>query len=255
MSYSSENASQPIQQAWKSYRLIGGIAALLAAFVFRRWLSAEFGMLQNLGIVHFKLQTYPSTPLEWFTLLHTNTFIGLLLLNFFDIVNYILAALMYLGIYSLLRNYDKAYLRLAMVFILVGTSVYIASNQALNLLSLSSKYFASADDVQKQLILAAGQYALAVNDPVVFGTGAFWSYMLFYSSGLMLSIGMLKSRLIRVWIGVVGIVGNTFGLGYFFTSIFGPSLSIVPAVGSAPANLLWYIAVGIHLIRSSRKEV
>jgi len=254
MSSASEIEPKPVRQAWKSSRLIGGIAALLAAFVFRRWLSAEFGMLQNLGIVHFQLQVAPSTPLEWFALLRTNAFVGLLLLNVFDIVNYILAALMYLGIYSLLKSHDKAYLKLAMVLALVGTSVYIASNQALNLLSLSNQYFASTSDVQKPLILAAGQYALTVNDPVVFGTGPFWGYVLFYSAGLVLSIGIVQSGLISKWIGVVGIIANAFGLGYFFTSIFRTSLSIIPAVGSAPANLVWYIAVGIQLIRNLHIE-
>jgi hypothetical protein len=141
-----------------------------------------------------------------------------------------------------------------MVLAVVGTSVYIASNQALNVLSLGNQYFASTSDLQKTMILAAGQYAVAANDPVVFGTGAFWSYVLFYTAGLMLSIGMVKSGPIGKWIGVVGVAANAFGLGYFFTSIFGPSLSIIPALGSAPANLVWYIAVGIKLIRNMHKE-
>jgi hypothetical protein len=124
----------------------------------------------------------------------------------------------------------------------------------LNLLSLSSQYFAATSDFQKPLILSAGQYALTVNDPVVFGTGTFWGYMFFYSAGLLLSIGMVKSAFIGTWIGIIGIVANTFGLGYFFTSFFGHSLSIIPALGSAPANLLWYIAVGVQLIRISQKK-
>jgi hypothetical protein len=255
MSSASEIDPTASLRAWKSFRLIGGIAALIAAILFRRWLSAEFDMLKALGIIHFQLHVAPSTPIEWLSLLHTNAFVGLLLLNVFDLVNYLLAALMYLGIYSLLRNHEKAYLRFATILALAGVAVYIASNQALNLLSLSNQYYVSTSDVQKPMVLAAAQYALTVNDPVVFGTGTFWSYILFYSSGLMLAIGMVKSNLISKWIGIVGIIANAFGLGYFFTSIFSSSLSIIPAVGSAPLNLVWYIAVGIHLIKSFDKKI
>jgi hypothetical protein len=241
-------ASGATERGWQSFRLIGGIAALFAALVFRRWLNAEFGMLQSLGVIHLPLS--PSTPLEWLTLLHVNAFVGLLKLNVFDLVNYVLVAVMYLGIYSLIRNHYKAYARLAMVCTIAGTSIYLTSNQALNLLSLSNQYFAQASDVQKPLILAAGQFALTVNDPVVFGTGTFWSYLLLYFAGLILSIIMLRIDLFGRCIGIVGIVANAFGLGYFVTSFFGRALSIIPALGSAPANLVWYIAVGIQLVRN-----
>ncbi len=75
----NETVSDTIDQGWRSFRLIGGISALLAALLFRRWLSAEFGMFQSLGWV--QIQATPSTPLEWFSLLQTNRFVGLLLLN------------------------------------------------------------------------------------------------------------------------------------------------------------------------------
>jgi hypothetical protein len=250
---SNETVSEPLCQAWSSFRLIGGVAALLAALVFRRWLSAEFGLFQSLGWV--QTQATPSTPLEWFSLLHANKFVGLLLLNVFDIVNYLLAALMYLGIYSLLRNHDKAYMKLAMFLTAIGTAIYITSNQATNILSLSNQYFASDTDIQKQLILAAGQYALTINDPVTFGTGVFWGYMFFYAAGLILSIGILGNGPIGRWIAMVGIIANAFGLGYFITPIFSPSMSIIPALGTAPLNLVWYIAIGIQLIRSIKTEV
>ncbi|MGD0879270.1 MAG: DUF4386 family protein [Anaerolineales bacterium] len=248
----NETISEP-GQGWMCFRLIGGIAALLAALVFRRWLSAEFSMFQSLGVV--QIQTTPSTPLEWFSLLQTNKFVGLLLLNAFDTVNYLLAALMYLGIYSLIRNHDKAYMRFAMFLVAIGTAIYLTSNQAMNILSLSNQYFSSGTEFQKQLILAAGQYALTINNPVAFGTGVFWGYMFFYAAGLILSMGILRNGPISKWIAVVGVIANAFGLGYFVTSLFRPSLGIIPALGTAPLNLIWYIVIGIQLIRFMKTEV
>ncbi len=255
MSLSRGNADgtllAPMDRDWRRLQMIGGIAALTAAVVFRRWLSAELDMLQGFGIIHFESPSTPGVPLEWFTLLHTNRFIGLILLNFFDVVNYVLAAMMYMGIYSLLRNHDKAFARLAVILTAAGTAMYLVSNQALNLLSLSNRYFSSDTEAQKNLLLAAGQFALTINDPVAFGTGTFWSYMLLYGAGLILSIIMLRTAVIAGWIGILGIVASSFGLCYFVTSMINPSLGIIPALGSAPTNLIWYFALGIHLIRNA----
>ena len=244
----------PIERGWQSLRLIGGVAALAAALVFRRWLSAEFGMLQNLGVVRFRLDVTPTTPVEWFTLLETHRFVGALLLNAFDLVNYLLAALMYLGIYSQLRTDRGAHLMVALACTIAGTSVYLSSNQSLALLSLSRQYFATGSESQRQLLLAAGQFALTANDPVAFGTGVFWSYMLFYLAGLILSIGMVTNHRFTKWIGIVGVVANAFGLCYFVTSLIGPTMDIIPALGSAPTNLVWYMAVGISLVRRGVRQ-
>ena len=252
--YADGNLSNQISRGSRSFQLVGGVAALLAALVFRRWLSAEFGLLQSLGLVHVYLQTTSTNPLDWFLLLRTNPFVGLLLLNLFDTVNYLLAALMYLGIYSHIRTSYRDFTHLPMFLVAMGTAAYLMSNQAMIMLSLSTQYFAATDEGRKLAILAAGQYALTVNNPVAFGTGVFWAYLLLYGSGMVLSIASLsKHAALTPWIAIVGIVANAFGLGYFITALLGPTLSIIPALGSAPMNLVWYIAIGIELIRHATK--
>jgi hypothetical protein len=248
------NRIEPVSPGRKSFGIICGLSALLAALVFRRWLSAEFDMLKSFGLIRFHLDAAPSTPLEWFRLLQSDTFIALLLLNVFDMVNYVLVAIMYLGISMLHDRRSGVCMRIAMALTAIGASMYFTSSQSLNLLSLSNQYFAATDEIQKRSILAAGQFALTVNDPVTFGTGMFWSYMLLYLSGLVIAIVMLRGGIFRKWIAILGIVASAFGLGYFITSLFGPTLGILPAVGSAPCNLVWYFAVGIKLLKSGRSE-
>ena len=234
---SGGTTSQSVDHSWDTFRVIGGIAALTAAIVFRRWLSAEFGMLRSFGLFHSALTVQPSTPLDWFTLLRTNRFVGLLLLNAFDLVNYALVGLMYFGVYSALRRSHKGYLAFAMGLSVVGTAVYFTSNQAFGLLSLSNQYYAATGEPQKSLILAAGQSALTVNDPVVFGTGTFWGFMFLYLAGMVISLVMLQGKVFDKWTASIGIVANAFGLGYFFTAAFAPTLSIIPPLGSALVQL------------------
>ena len=79
-------AQQDATATWKPLYLTGGIAALLAVFVFRRNLGAELSLLAMLGMV----DGVPTTPLtgagDWFRLFQENRLVGLTFLNFFDLV-------------------------------------------------------------------------------------------------------------------------------------------------------------------------
>jgi hypothetical protein len=234
---------------WRSLQVLGGIAAILAGLVFRRWWSSELALLESLGIVHAAGAPFPTTPAEWFELIRAHPFRALVELNFFDLVNFVLVALMYLGLFSRLRQARTASTALAVGLTMLGVALYLSSSQAANLFALGAKFSASTDTAQKQILLAAGQSALVTGNPVGFGTGVFWAYLALYLAGLLLSLGMLRNLSISRWTGVLGAVASSIGLGYFFTCAFGPTLSILPAVLSAPCNLVWYVATGIALLR------
>jgi hypothetical protein len=242
-------ASPAMADGWRSLQVLGGIAAILAGLVFRRWWSSELALLESLGIVHATGAPFPSAPAEWYTLIYAHPFRALVELNFFDLVNFILVALMYLGLFGRLRQARTASTAPAMGLALLGVALYLASSQAANLFTLGVQFSASTDDAQKQLLLAAGQSALITGNPVGFGTGVFWSYISLYLAGLLLSLNMLRDRSFARWTGVLGAVASSIGLGYFFTCAFAPTLSILPAVLSAPCNLVWYVATGIALVR------
>ncbi len=108
--------SQTAEGSWKSLYLVGAMAALIAALVFRR----------NLGVAEIPLFTgysLPSTVTGWFTLLHSNTLLGLTFLNVFDIANYALVGLMFLAVYVALRQVNKSYtlIAAALSFLVLGS--------------------------------------------------------------------------------------------------------------------------------------
>jgi hypothetical protein len=238
---------------WRSLQIAAVVAAFLAALVFRRWLSAEASMLRSFGMVHFDINVEAMTAADWFSVLQSRRFLGLLMLNAFDLINYGLVSVTYLGLHSVLRRYDRVWATTAMAVCAIGVAIHLSSTQAFNLLSLSNQYAAATSETQRNALLAAGQFSLALNDPVVFGTGLFWSYICLYLAGLILSLLMLRNHVFGRWPSTIGIVASATGLGYFATAAFAPSWSIIPAVGSAPFNLAWYILIGVSLFRYVRK--
>jgi hypothetical protein len=65
--------------AWKGLCRVGGVAALVAALVFRRWLGAELSLLGSLGLVRFQPVPAQASVLDWFALLQAHRLIGLTL--------------------------------------------------------------------------------------------------------------------------------------------------------------------------------
>ena len=126
-------AQQNSAATWKPLYLTGGIAALLAVFVFRRNLGAELSLLAMLGMV----DGVPTTPLtsasDWFRLLQENRLVALTLLNLFDLVEYALLGLIFLALYVALRRTHPSAMLVATTAGLIGITVYFASNQALSL--------------------------------------------------------------------------------------------------------------------------
>ena len=171
---------------WNRLYKVGGVAAWIAVLLFRRWLGEEFLLLRAIGIIRFGPRAIPSSAIDWFTLLHTNRLVGLTLLNAFDMVNYVLVALIFLGLYAALRQANRSYMTIATALAFVGIAVYLASNQAFSLLSLSDQYAAATTDAQRSVLLAAGQALLTIHDPNALGPGAM-GFLLVNLAGLIIS--------------------------------------------------------------------
>ena len=103
----------------------------------------------------------PSGVADWFALL-PNKLVGLALLNAFDLVNYALVGLIFLGLYAALRRFNKAMMTLALLLGFLGIGIYFASNQAFPLLALSDQYAAVTSELQRTVLLNAGQVLLAL---------------------------------------------------------------------------------------------
>jgi hypothetical protein len=202
----------------KSLYLAGAVAVLIAALGFRR----------NLGAAELPLllgQTPPDSVVGWFTLLQTNSLLGLSYLNFFDLINYALVAVVFVALYVALRQTSKPAMACATIFGFVGVAVYFASNSALSMLSLSSQYTHAATETQKAALITAGQAALSVgfdHNAVYPSAGIFASLLCIALAGLIISAVMLKSRLFGKAVAYVGLLAAAFDLTYLVGLAFVP---------------------------------
>lgn len=239
---------------WRTLYITGGVAALLAVFVFRRNLGAELGLLSNLGIIN----GVPTTPLisaiDWFNLLQDNRLVGLTLLNFFDLVEYAMLGLIFLALYVALRRTYQSAMLIATISGLIGITVYFASNQAFAMLALSERYTSAVTDMQRSMYLAAGEALLATNNPntIYQGTSIYVSYFLVLFAGLIISVVMLRSDIFGRATAVLGILANGIGLCYFITLAFAPAIYWIPHPISAPFRVIWYFLIALRLFKLGR---
>lgn len=239
------------QHNWKNLYKIGGVAALLATFVFRRNLAAELALLASLGVIRGVPVQPLNSAVDWLNLFQENRLVGLTLMNFFDLVEYALLGLVILALYGALRQAHRSAMLVATACGLMGITVYFASNQAFAMLALSQRYAAATSDWQRSTYLAAGEALLAINSPdsLYQGTGTYVSLFLVLLAGLIVSIVMWKSAVFSRPTALVGMLANGIGLCYFITLILVPAIYWIPHPISAPFRVIWYFLIALRLFR------
>jgi hypothetical protein len=200
----------------------------------------------------------PTTIVEWFTLIQDDPLTGLFYLGFADILIVILFIPVSLALRAALERISKAWTTIATPVAFVGVAVYLAANMSFSMLSLSSQYASATTEAQRSAILAAGHAIISLTQ----GTGGAAGLSLTWLGGLIFSILIFRSRELgraAAWIGVFAFsllvpaflfAGYTYGMS---TGI-GATMALVTSVGGGLLSLVWYILVGLRLLRIGRKE-
>jgi hypothetical protein len=202
-------------------------------------------LLIDVGIISVES---PSSALDWFALLQDNQFLGLILLDLFDIVNYLLVGLMFLALYGALRRASKVAMTVATASCLVGVPVYQASNQAFAMLALSDQYAAASTDAMQAKFLAAGEALLAIHNP----GGIHLGLLLVALAGLIASVIMLRSCVFGKATAISGLAANGLVLTYYVALPVVPAIAFLFPAASAPFRLLWYILIARRLFQLGR---
>jgi hypothetical protein len=238
---------------WRFLYRLGGAAALIAVIFFRRNLSAEFSAFNGFGI--FKMpQTESVSAGEWFALLNSSRFVGLVYLGLTDLVNYLLVGLLFLALGAALRKTNRGAVFLALSLAWAGIIIFFTTNQAFSLLSLAEQFASATGDGRRSLLLAAGEALLAVNNPgrVLSGLGSLSALLLVTLAALTFSVLMLRSDAFNKASAWVGILSAGFQLLYFPFLFLAPDLVALPFVLSAPFRVTWYVLAAIKLFKLAR---
>ena len=227
-----------ITPGWKNLYLLGGIASLLAGLLFRRNLGVELALFSPVKAA--------TTISDWFTLLETHRFLGLVYLGIFDIVNYLLVGFMLLALSKILWRFAPGFTIIGLWLGFLGIAIYTSSNTALSLLSLSNQYAIAIGEDHKQLLLSAGHALLSLNPFSSLGgypgSGGYLSLLLVAAAGFVFSLIILKNKVFRPFTAHIGLAANGLDLLYCISFLF------VPAAFSGRVGVLFLPAAGLFLM-------
>ena len=230
------------ESGWKGLYKLGGITALIVAV--GPLAEVLIGFLP--GVARLTQRTV--TVIDWFTLFQTHWFLGLRNLGLLNIIGAALLAPTFLAIYSALRRDSEAYGALGTILFFVGTAVYIASNRAFAMLSLSGQYASATTDAQRSLYIAAGQAMLAEGQ-----TRA--GIPLIEFASLVISVVMLRGKAFSKATAYAGILGNALLMVFEAILAFLPAslnVGLIIVGGGGLAITIWYLLVGRRLLQLGR---
>ncbi len=231
---------------------IGGAASLLCALVYL--------VASVILIPANRAGPPPGTVIEWFALFQTNPVTGLFFLGLADIVIMLLWGPMSLALYTVLKQANRTWSLIATTFVFVGMAVYLATNVAFSMLSLSVQYATATTEFEKASLLAAGQTLVAISH----GTGGQYLGMpLAWFGGLILSVLMLRRTAFSkatAWVGILGLGLLIASVPFAGYTTAGPTTAVMSAIvaitylGGGLLSLAWYILVGWRLLKLGRLE-
>jgi hypothetical protein len=120
-----------------------------------------------------------------------------------------------------------------------GIMMYIASNPAVEMLSLSEKYAAAITDADRMILLAAGQALVAGWQ----GTAFQVAYLLGSIAGIAVGFVMLQSSDFSKVTAYMTILANVVGFGLYI-----PVVGVYISVFSVLFLEIWYILLGQKLV-------
>jgi len=231
--------AEKAEPGWKGLYKLGGITALIV--LVGPLAEVLIGFLP--GVARMTHETV--TVVDWFTLFQNHWFIGLRNLGLLNVVGAALLAPTFLAIYFALRRDHEAFGALCTILFFVGMAIYLASNRAFAMLSLSGQYASATTEAQRSLLIAAGQAMLAEGR-----TRA--GIPLIEFASLLISVVMLRGKVFSKATAYAGILGNALLIVVEIILASArtlPGTGMVIAAGGGLAIMAWYLLVGRRLLQ------
>ena len=223
---------------WKGLYRAGGIAALMVS------------VLMVIDVTFFVVYPQPGTVAGWFALFQSNAIVGIFDFWGWEVPMYVLFVVVFLALCAALRNVSAGRMAIAASLVLLGSGVFLATNNPFSMLSLSRQFAAATTDADRAMFLAAGQTVLTnTNQRLIggFNTGLF----LVSIAGLITSWAMLRSESFGRRTAYVGIVGFALSLADYVREALAPPavVALVVILSGAVFLLVWFVLVGMRLRR------
>lgn len=209
-----KNSNVEIEPTWKGFYKLAGIAALLIVLV--GILDIVISMIAGEAKANHVV-----TVTEWFELFQTNRISALSNLGIINLITLTLGLPVYLALINLHRKSNPSFSALAAILFFIGTAVYFSSNTIFSMLALSNQY-ATASEVQKPLLEAAGRAALIIGADLTPGT--FMGLLFTQLAGVVITFVMLRGQIFSRWTAGFGLFGYSCMVIFFSITAFVPSI-------------------------------
>lgn len=194
--------------------------------------------------------TPPKTIEECFSMLHANKLTGLLRLDILTVFIMPFYYLLFYSIYQAMKRVDHELLKISIILIFIGLTLFLSAPSVFSYLNLSEKYAAATTDIQRNQFLAAGEAIFATD--IWHGTSAIIGGLMMQAGALMISFLMLRNNTFGKLIAYTGIFMYALDLMHILTGFFMPTLSSILMVIAGIFYLLWFPLIAIRLIRLGR---
>jgi len=192
---------------------------------------------------------YPNSADGWFSLLHDNRLIGVLLLSFPTLFGTILYYLTFLCLYNILRPVNEAYAAIAALFAFVGLTILLVTHMGYPLIALYERYVIQKTEIQRTFFLAAGETRIATTV-----TGVNIGGLLAESALVIFSLLMLRSNVFNRGTAYLGILGHGLDLARITMNLaFLPEGlgAILLLIGGLP-QFIWLVLVSRKFFQMSK---
>ncbi|MBN2613048.1 MAG: hypothetical protein JXB00_15950 [Bacteroidales bacterium] len=230
-----------MEKQWSVFYKIGAICALLA-FLF---MVAEIMLtaLPDGTIAEFN-------TLQVFELYNTNRFMAMRNMGLINIFATTLALPVYFALYGLHRDKQKVAAAFALLLCVVSYAIFMADNAVFPFIHLADKYLNTSSADEKAILLAAGEALFAKGASHTPGT--FPGFFLGQIAGIIVSIVIIKGKILKKSAGITGLIAFTFLLLFeILSSFFGITsrgVYFIVGVGGIFA-LAWYLFIAAGLFR------
>jgi len=184
-----------------------------------------------LGFGGTDMVTYGTkSAIEWFTVYEDSWFRGVYALGILNIVYMIAMLPVYFALFGAHFEKQAVAAALTLVIFLTAMSMYISNNAAIPLLVLSGKYSLASSELERNILVAAGEAVLSRGED--FTAGSFIPTFLTGLAAVRISIIMLRGGVfgkLHAWIGIVG---------FTFLSLFTIIATFIPALYAFAFNFL-----------------
>ena len=235
--------AETVDSTYSGLIRVGGVAALVVAF------------LTVVEVIVFSLYPQPSTVRGWFELFQGRPVIGLLDFWGIEVPMYAMFALVFLGLYIVLRKVNESGMAIAFTLALLGIATFLATTNPFSMFSLSRQFAAATTEANMSALIAAGEALLANTNQRVIG-GFNMGLLLVSVAGLIISSVMRRAASFDRSIAYVGILAFGLSLADYLRQAVTSSVTIAIFLILPGALLLvvWFSLVGRRLLQLGRLE-